>query len=264
MTSRFKNQESHQLLWTGGWDSTFQLLSLLLKKKEKVTPIYLLDPNRKSITIEIKTMALIRQGLIEAYPECRENFLPTLYYAVTDIPPDEEISNAYKRITRTHHLGTQYEWLARYCKYQGIKKLQLGIEIGGSAESLIGHMIQTADNDNPFPYIKPSDSSDPIYAIFRYFTFPIIHLTKHEMKAIADESNWQQWMEMTWFCLTPTRHNTPCGICNPCRLAINEGFGWRIPLLSRVYGAMYHHTIEPIRSRAKKTLLMAGLMKQKT
>ena len=36
------------ILWTGGWDSTFQLLSLLLLHGRKVTPYYLIDAERLS------------------------------------------------------------------------------------------------------------------------------------------------------------------------------------------------------------------------
>ena len=31
------------LLWTGGWDSTFRLLSLLLREQREVQPYYILD-----------------------------------------------------------------------------------------------------------------------------------------------------------------------------------------------------------------------------
>lgn len=251
----------NKLLWTGGWDSTFHLLVLLLERKEKVMPIYLLDPDRQSLAVEIKTMSSIRRTLVELHPECRTRLLPTVYHAVTDIPSDENISNAYKSITEHHHLGTQYEWLARYCKHEAIDDLQLCIEIGGAAESLIRHMIQSATNEKSYPHITSMDASDPIYTIFRYFSFPIINITKHEMQSVSKNNDWQQLMEMTWFCLTPTRHDKPCGICNPCRLVIKEGLGWRISSTSRIYGTLYRQTIDPLRSLAKKILIKAHIMK---
>ena len=33
-----------KLLWTGGWDSTFRLLQLLLLYEKKVQPYYIIDP----------------------------------------------------------------------------------------------------------------------------------------------------------------------------------------------------------------------------
>ena len=44
------------LLWTGGWDSTFRLLSLVLIKRKPVQPFYVIDVGRVSTIREIKTM----------------------------------------------------------------------------------------------------------------------------------------------------------------------------------------------------------------
>lgn len=253
----------HKILWTGGWDSTFQLLMLLLKRKQKVTPIYLLDTNRRSLATEIKTMSSIRYTLFNLHPECRDLLNPTVYHAVDDIPPDEEISRAYNSITQEQHLGSQYEWLARYCKHENIEDIQLSIETGGSAQSLIGHMIEPAKTENSYPRVTSANPADPIYTIFRYFSFPVIYMTKHEMQSIATKNGWQQFMEMTWFCLTPTRRHTPCGVCNPCRLAIKEGFGWRIPVRSRIFSTAYKAT-DPLRSQAKKGLINLGVMRRRT
>ena len=37
-----------QILWTGGWDSTFRLLQLLLELKLEVIPHYVIDDTRES------------------------------------------------------------------------------------------------------------------------------------------------------------------------------------------------------------------------
>jgi 7-cyano-7-deazaguanine synthase len=39
----------------------------------------------------------------------------------------------------------------------------------------------------------------------------------------------------TWFCHTPV-FGKPCGCCNPCRDALNEGLAWRVPMSGRVLG----------------------------
>ena len=51
------------LLWTGGWDSTFRLLQLLLLHRVAVAPHYLEDPTRASTQIELETMARIADQL---------------------------------------------------------------------------------------------------------------------------------------------------------------------------------------------------------
>ena len=40
------------LFWTGGWDSTYRLLYLLIVEKKYVQPYYIIDLTRKSEFIE--------------------------------------------------------------------------------------------------------------------------------------------------------------------------------------------------------------------
>ena len=52
------------LLWTGGWDSTYRLLYLLLVDGTAVQPIYLVEYQRKSALHEVASMARIRERLL--------------------------------------------------------------------------------------------------------------------------------------------------------------------------------------------------------
>ena len=49
-----------KILWTGGWDSTFQLLQLLIDQKVSVTPFYLIDEERRSTGVEIITLQALK------------------------------------------------------------------------------------------------------------------------------------------------------------------------------------------------------------
>lgn len=105
------------LLWTGGWDSTFQLLQLLLKYKSQVSPYYLIDANRSSTGKEILTMKEIKEYLFTEYPHTKSLLDSIQYINVEDIPLDENITNAYNSILKDDQLGIQYEWLARLCEF---------------------------------------------------------------------------------------------------------------------------------------------------
>lgn len=60
------------------------------------------------------------------------------------------------------------------------------------------------------------------------------------MAEIGKKKQWEEILEKTWFCHHPISHpfkkGVPCGICNPCKVAIEEGFGHKIPLLNRLTG----------------------------
>ena len=55
--------EPIKILWTGGWDSTFQLLRLLFLDKQPVEPYYLIDEERPSTGIELLALRSSMAGL---------------------------------------------------------------------------------------------------------------------------------------------------------------------------------------------------------
>lgn len=46
----------NRILWTGGWDSTYQLARSLIMNKSRMQPYYVIDEDRPSTGIELKTM----------------------------------------------------------------------------------------------------------------------------------------------------------------------------------------------------------------
>lgn len=149
--------------------------------------------------------------------------MPTQYHAVADIAPDASISRSHKKISSKNHLGIQYEWLAGFCKQNRISSFQMCIHwidpIKGFAEPMRGSVHY---------HIPKKHGSTDEYALFRYFTFPIINLPKAEMDVISRKHGWSEIMEMTWFCHNPTAEGEPCGDCSPCRYAIDNDMGWRV------------------------------------
>ena len=85
------------------------------------------------------------------------------------------------------------------------------------------------DNDSKIKQINEDDD----VSIFSYFSFPLLQISKKDMKRIAAEKGFLDILEKTWFCHTPW-HNRPCGTCTPCDLTIKEGFDYRIPKVSKL------------------------------
>ena len=248
-------ENSVNIFWTGGWDSTFQLLKLLLVYKVPVIPYYIIDPERRSTGREIKAMKNIKLMLLNKYPETKKLFYPTRYFSVMDIAPDQELEDAFHAIKKEYHIGDQYNWLARFCKEQNISDVQVCIEL---------HPTQDASHFDVEPMLKESKVGEQTilrvdpqykdtneYTLFQYFSFPIIRTTKHEMVAFAEEHDWMEIMNKTWFCHTPTCRNKPCGKCNPCLRVIEEGMGRRIPFERRVVSYFYTNVSLPVRKFLK-------------
>ncbi len=244
-------------MWTGGWDSTFQLLRLLIIYRSHVTPFYLIDVGRKSLGIEIRTMKRIKDHIFKEFPHTKELLAPIQYYTVEDISPDKEISSANESILKNIHLGIQYERLARLCKEIGVSNMQLSVEKSLfpqenywdlQLDPLLSEF--NLNSQTVFKIDKKYKDLD-FFKIFQYFDFPIIKITKIQMMAITDKQDWNNIMSMTWFCHNPTCTKKPCGICKPCLMVIKEGLEWRIPTEGRVRSFYYRKVFWPLKSMVK-------------
>ncbi|CAA0096948.1 7-cyano-7-deazaguanine synthase [BD1-7 clade bacterium] len=224
------------LLWTGGWDSTFQLLRLLLIQKRSVSPFYLIDAKRASTGEEILAMSRIKNMLLQNYPHTKQLLCPTLFYAVEDISEDADITGAYKSIRQKKHIGSQYDWLARFCKEKSLFDIQLCVESYNNPDkkhfNIDDVLTEQHDGYQDIYYIDERFRDTEEGEVFSRFSFPIINLTKSEMLKNTNENMWGDIMNLTWFCHSPS-NKKPCGKCNPCVLAYREGFGSRIPFRNR-------------------------------
>lgn len=211
MSTSNGNPESkiHHLLWTGGWDSTFRLLQLLVDEQKQVQPYYIVAA-QKSTGKEVDTMIRIRGAIFEKYPETKKLLKPVFFYEERAIEPDDEITDIYFRLRETKPIKRQYERFARFCNQMGIENMELCV-------------------------LKKEIVEDPVAAkmIFNYFTFPLLNQTKKDLRTVSEKKGWDDIMEMTWFCRVP-RNGRPCGFCGPCTDAYAEGFAYRLPLKARI------------------------------
>lgn len=228
------SDEIINLLWTGGWDSTYRLLYLLLVKGKPVQPYYLVDVNRKSTFMEFRTMGEIKKRLFDLDSKTKELLKPTIITAAYDLKPNKLIAESFSKIQQPYKWGTQYEWLARFAAEKGLNDLELCAEKGISdrAKYYQSHFVRVNDNDF-FEFDKKYIGTD-LYIIFGSFRHPVLDLRKDDMLSLSRKYGFNEIMEMTWFCHRPRPNNTPCGICTPCKQLMSKGFGRRIPLMGRV------------------------------
>jgi 7-cyano-7-deazaguanine synthase in queuosine biosynthesis len=211
------------LFWTGGWDSTFRLLKILMNERKPVQTYYIIDPNRTSFHIEMQTMEKIRKDILKQYPFVHNYFLPTDISHLSDIEPDLTIEKAYQRANKKEHLGSQYNWLARYCKQHQINNMELCIQKQDTPDHppRFSPYFNKDDKTEKFVY-KKSLKNEPEYLLFKYFRFPILDLTKDAIFDTAKQNDWWGIMRKTWFCHEPIWGRIPCGKCAPCQQIIND------------------------------------------
>lgn len=220
------------ILWTGGWDSTFRLIQLAQYNIE-IQPVYVIDPDRKSLAHERRVMELISKEVSARFPA---KLLDIRYYEKSWIFSEcrnDEISAAFRRIREKYTIGIQYEWFALLCS-----KLNLQMEsaIIDMDNSNILKALYTEGELVPEPHeviparrrIRSKGGNNAIDLVFGNLILPVINITKAEAGDIARQNGWIDILELSWFCHTPI-NNKPCGLCVPCCDAMESGMGWRLP-----------------------------------
>lgn len=222
------------LMWTSGWDSTFRLLQIILIEKKTVQPIYIIDRKRKSLQHELKALENIQAKIKELFPTNAALILPIRFEEKDSLVKNDEILTGYNKFNSRVKIGSQYIWLAEFCKMYDLKDVEMSFDKDSSLNSF-GNIFEKNYSTISRSEATDLELYDTIDTVFKYFKFPIFHLSKSETLQIVKENNWYEIMKLTWFCHNPKK-NQPCGKCNPCKNTRKDGLGFRIPLINRMKG----------------------------
>jgi len=247
------------LFWSSGWDSTFRLLELVLMKNQAVQTYYVIDTARRSFPLEIKAMAEIKTAILHRKPEAAQLILPTQFTLLDDVPTNEQITGQYRRLLKIRHLGGQYEWLSRFADWANLDDLELCVRIreDNFVSTFLGQNV-TGESNGGFDYYRlKQDVANPDISLFKYFRFPIYHVSKLEMQNISKAQGFFDIMMRTWFCHSPLKNGLPCGNCLPCDDAIKDGLANRLPLSSLVRWTLLYRPRTKMR-RWRRLLLAQG------
>ncbi len=222
-----KNQKPLvNIFWTGGWDSTFRIVSLA--NKEIIIQPYYLKDNRKSELHELTAINFITKEL-QSRSSTRCIIREVITMNTSEIENDAEITEAWHSICKKSHIGTQYDWLARFAKNK--KGIELCTEADGNTHNAIktcGKLKKiTSDVIGIYYVLDFSESTRELSTLFGNFHFPLLNKSKIDMKRETENSGYIDIMNKTWFCHTPVK-DKPCGICVPCKVAIKNGMSYRL------------------------------------
>lgn len=221
------------VLWTGGWDSTFRVAHLVLHYQAEVQPYYIIDPRRRSYPQELETISKIASVLNErAHGEAfvRE---PEIFN-MTDIHVVTSERDSYLKLRQLGPLGEQYVWLRAFQRIYRVRGLELSIHKDDRATMFIAGSVKYVDDPYGGYFELDEEKANPALELFRGMRFPLLRLSKVEMLEISEQLGFRDIMEQTWFCHDPLPGGAPCGGCNPCRDAVREGMAWRLDRSRRV------------------------------
>lgn len=211
-----KKDKVHNVFWTGGLDSSFRVIDLLLTSNEPVQPHYVVR-HEASTGNEIDAMNNIRREFGKKYPELRPNFLPTIYINEDLIPRSREVDEAVEKIRETVRVHEQYQILAQYCQSAKIKHIDLTYERDIHTDPKKHKVANLFGNTFPF----------------EAWHNPSLELTKRDCYHKALDNGWDDILNLTSFCRRPRKRNEPCGVCGPCNDVANNDMGFRLSIRSR-------------------------------
>ncbi len=238
--------ERVNILWTGGFDSTYRICQLSLLEVE-IQPFYI-RLKRESEANELKAMADIA-GLIRKNKAIKCKLLPLTIINQDEILPDEDITNSMKELSKEGRLGTQYDCLTRYARQNDLM-LEMGIELNPPArirrlfEGKLKKETVSLQGGGVVEYLEldRSKCSKDLVNIFGNFRFglPLYWMTKLQAVESYREMGYKKVIPLTWFCAHPL-NGKPCGLCTPCEEAMlahmNFRFSARSKILYKVFKA---------------------------
>ena len=218
-----------RLCWTGGWDSTFRLLQALIIERTPVQPLYVINPVRASHSHEMRAMERIRAEVVARFPFTAELLQPTRTTDFGDILPDPEITKSFNRLADKSHLGTQYEWLARFASQTQFCDLELAVHRDDKAHGFLQDWVRAEKTTGTTAYVLKPEALETDLRIFKFFRFPLFDYTKLRMRDEAAAHGFDMLLNLTWFCHSPRPDGRPCGACAGCVYTRDEGLGERVP-----------------------------------
>lgn len=236
MTQSGSQRPTRQVLWSGGWDSSYRVMELVLVLGYDVQPHYILDDVRDSLLFELRAMNELRRE-INRRSTTGAQLLPTSYTGRYEIAADAEISGSIRDLQRVSHISGQYDYLARYAKQLGTHELEMGLVDGTMGEWDIRPLIVERREDDDVWYEFDPARMDHELAVFAWFRYPII---RHHKRSLLDRARTFGFADLlagsSWTCHRPTRRGQACGRCIPCRFLRECGLGRQMPWTSRLVG----------------------------
>lgn len=184
MSEIIEKENVVNLLWTGGWDSTFRLLQIVLEERKAVQPYYIIFKDRWSSDKEIDTMNDIKITLQQSYPFSKQLIRDTIHINEEDIIVDDKIADLYSSLKNKHDIGSQYKTIVGFAKQYKLIKVDLGLTKGryGKFKKYMKKSDAISINE-----LDDSLCEGDTYEFYKYFNFPLIDYYKSDMAAIAED-----------------------------------------------------------------------------
>ena len=216
-----KKQKKIEILWSGGWDSTFMLCKLA-HEYDIIQPYYIIF-HRLGEEYEIEAIKKIFI-CFSNHKEISCVIKPVIFIPIEEIIVPNWLRSCWNKFKeKPYRVAEQYLFLAAFAmNHKGIAIGQERYyETPGHMTRLLyekGHMKFTSDGVG---YFNPKDCHKDIYALFGNAIYPVSLFSELMMKEKAEEWNCMDIMNCSHFCYEPI-YGKPCGMCGPCKIKLRQ------------------------------------------
>lgn len=214
------------ILWTGGLDSTFRVLEL--SKQEVVIQPYYLSSVNPSTEHELSAIADLTEMIKERH-DTKCKLLPCIVVDSSQIALNDEITKAWENLHKKTHLGSQYEFIARFAAQNNLV-LELGIEKDPHESTIQRCLDANGGGRIKDGYVVANSEQEDMALVFSNMRFPLplFEMTKQDEIEMFKNWNAEKVLNRIQFCYRPI-NGKPCGLCDPCKTYIEVGLSSMIP-----------------------------------
>ena len=213
------------LLFTGGWDSTFRLCQLSFLDVE-VQPVYVCIKDhedrtnyKKEIQAQDTILAMLRQK-----KETKAKLLDPVRLSEEDLPKDSLFEAAFDKWAKTEKIPGQLRYLGRLpllypdleycCEGPTLKRRQQGYKKGKTQVFLEENGFRFKIREDGYADIDTSKADPDLKRLWGGFSLPILGITETDMVPYIKKWGYEDVFKETWTC--DFDGDKACGVCHNC------------------------------------------------
>lgn len=214
------------ILWTGGWDSTFRLCQLSRMDGVEVQPVYFSVQGysdrtnwKKEIQAQDTLLPLLREK-----EETKACILNPIRLTEKDLPRSKNFDQAFEKWKLSPLMPGQLHFLGKlpllfpkleYCiEGPTLKRRQQGFKLGKTQVFLEEHGFRFHFRPDGYADMDTSQADPELKLLWGGFTFPILGITEMAMVPIIRSWGYEDLFKHTWTC--DYGGEEPCGVCHNC------------------------------------------------
>lgn len=216
--------ERHNLLFTGGFDSTFRLCQLSRMEGVEVQPVYLcFSPARFNEKNEIHAQDIIL-SMLRKRKDTKAVLLSPVRVHEYDLPEAPDLDEAFQKWRHYPETPGQIRCISKlsrlfphleYCiEGATLETRKLGIKYGKTRRFLTNHGFRFLDHEDGSTSFKCSHADSGLDLLWGGFRFPIFQISETDMLPFIHKYHYEDVFEHTWTCDFGGKE--PCGVCHNC------------------------------------------------